>query len=175
MTASSPPLSWRLQVRAMAATTRILKRLGLRDRVLQLRLERSRRRRLRAEAAGDDRLSRPALHDMDRKLDAIIDHDGGFFVEAGANDGYTQSNTYWLERFRGWRGVLVEPMAAYLPEIRANRPAATVVHAALVADDYEGDSVHMTFGDLMSTVGGLHDDAGEWVKPGLVLGWRDPY
>jgi FkbM family methyltransferase len=115
---------------------------------------------------------------MDYALDALLDQDGGFFVEAGANDGYTQSNTYWLERFRGWRGILVEPMAAYVAECRAGRPGATVVQAALVPSDYEGDTVTMHFGDLMSTVQGARGDERadrEWVKPGLVLGWYDEH
>jgi FkbM family methyltransferase len=115
---------------------------------------------------------------MERKLDAIINRDGGFFVEAGANDGFTQSNTYWLERFRGWRGILVEPIPAYVEECRVERPAAIVVHAALVSPDHRGDTVRMQFGDLLSTVHGAHGDAQaelDWVRAGLTLGWHDPY
>lgn len=33
----------------------------------------------------------------------------GYFVDVGAHDGMTMSNTYLLERFFGWRGVCVEP------------------------------------------------------------------
>lgn len=115
---------------------------------------------------------------MDRKVDAAIDRDRGFFVEAGANDGFTQSNSYWLERFRGWRGILIEPMPTYYEECRVERPDATIVHSALVPDDYEGDSIRMEFGDLMSSVHGAHGGPHaerEWTKPGLVLGWRDAY
>ncbi|XP_076048213.1 uncharacterized protein LOC143029453 [Oratosquilla oratoria] len=32
-----------------------------------------------------------------------------FFVEAGALDGESMSNTLWLERFQKWSGLLVEP------------------------------------------------------------------
>ena len=86
---------------------------------MRRRLRRDREKRAAAETRGDDTLSRPALHELDVKLGAIIDRDGGFFVEAGAHDGFTQSNTYWLERFRGWRGLLVEPM----PELRPGMSA----------------------------------------------------
>jgi FkbM family methyltransferase len=162
----------------MRRVTRALKALRLREAVIRARKDLNRARRRRAERRGSDRLSRPALHDLERKLDAALDRDGGFFVEAGANDGFTQSNTYWLERFRGWRGILVEPMPVYVEECRRERPGTPVVHAALVPANHEGETVRMHFGDLMSTVEGAHgDEAAErdWVAPGLVLGWRDAY
>ena len=34
--------------------------------------------------------------------------EGGFFVEAGALDGETRSNTLFFERVRKWEGLLVE-------------------------------------------------------------------
>ncbi|XP_044581714.1 uncharacterized protein LOC123263205 [Cotesia glomerata] len=33
---------------------------------------------------------------------------GGFFIECGAYDGETRSNTLYLERFLGWTGLLIE-------------------------------------------------------------------
>ena len=39
---------------------------------------------------------------------ALKDKENGFFVECGAYDGETRSNTLVLERFRGWKGLLVE-------------------------------------------------------------------
>lgn len=168
-------LKLRVGIPLMRALTRVLKLVGLRERVIEARLRHARRRRRAAEARGDDSLSRPALHDMDRKLDAIIDLDCGFFVEAGANDGFTQSNTYWLERFRGWSGILVDPMEEYARACRDERPNARVVQAGLVSDDFEGDEIEMVFGDLMSAPAGSHPDDDAWVQPGLALGWRDPY
>jgi FkbM family methyltransferase len=168
----------RLHIAVMRRVTAVLRALGLREPVIRARKTFARARRRRAEARGSDRYSRPALHDMERKLDAAIDRDGGFFVEAGANDGFTQSNTYWLERFRGWRGILIEPIPTYYEECRVERPDASIVHAALVAADFDRTTVRMQFGDLMSSVHGAHGDAAaerDWVSPGLVLGWRDPY
>lgn len=34
----------------------------------------------------------------------------GIFLEIGAYDGYTISNCYYLEKMKGWKGVLVEPL-----------------------------------------------------------------
>jgi FkbM family methyltransferase len=168
----SLPLRTRANIAVVRVATTVLKLTGQRDRVGAWRLERARRTRL---AAGrDDPITRPALHGMDRRLDELIDRDGGFFVEAGGNDGYTQSNTYWLERFRGWKGLLVEPMQETYDECVVERPGATVVRAALVPADYEGDTVRMRFAELMSTV--ATEDVDEWrTRMGTVLGWRDAY
>ena len=51
-----------------------------------------------------------AAHNMDIKLQKYLNYDFGFFVEVGANDGFTESNTLSLEIKRTWRGVLVEPL-----------------------------------------------------------------
>jgi FkbM family methyltransferase len=163
----------RMQVGATRIATRLLRGLGLRDPVVRWRLRRQRTRRGAAEARGEDRLSRPALHEMDVKLNAIIDRDDGFFVEAGANDGFTQSNTYWLERFRNWRGLLVEPMPDLAAEAQLSRPLATVVQCCLVAPSETRPLVPMRFGDLMSMVDGARESS--WPSLGTVLGWRDAY
>src|SRR3712207_4024508 len=48
------------------------------------------------------------LNGLDRRLLSHMPATG-FFVEAGANDGIDQSNTYYLESRCGWSGILVEP------------------------------------------------------------------
>ena len=49
-----------------------------------------------------------SLNELDIKLSKHLDFDKGVFVEAAANDGIRQSNTYYLEACRGWTGILVE-------------------------------------------------------------------
>ena len=46
---------------------------------------------------------------LDKKLKRYINYDKGFFVELGANDGFTASNTLYYEQKRNWRGILIEP------------------------------------------------------------------
>lgn len=172
-----------LRVRALRSVTRVppLRDARLRREIVRARRRRQRARRRRAEAAGNWAYSRPALFDMDRKIDRYLPGTGGFFVEAGGNDGFRQSNTYHLERRRGWRGLLVEPVPALCDEARLERPGATVVNAALVASDYEEPTARIRYGGLMSVVAGARgdDDADQsWVEQGLAhgsLGLEDEY
>lgn len=105
------------------------------------------------EALGSRRYSRPALYGMEERLAQLVLPGKGTFVEAGAHDGFTQSNTYYLERFEGWRGVLVEAVPELARKAERRRPASTVVQAALVSPAREGEEVTIHFGDLTSTMG----------------------
>jgi FkbM family methyltransferase len=52
--------------------------------------------------------------------------ENGFFVEFGATDGVTLSNSYLLERNFGWTGILAEPARIWQSELRRNRPRARI-------------------------------------------------
>ena len=56
------------------------------------------------------------LHELEHKR-------GGYFVEFGATDGVTLSNTLLLEAEYGWRGLLAEPARAWHERLRVNRAA----------------------------------------------------
>jgi len=58
----------------------------------------------------------------------------GFFVEIGANDGFTLSNTVYLEENFGWSGLLIEANPQYL-DILKKRKAKSVIAAVV---DKEG-------------------------------------
>ena len=114
---------------------------------------------------------------MDVQLAALLP-DGGTFVEAGGNDGFDQSNTYFLERFHRWRGILVEPIPHLAAEARRNRPGTQVVEAALVPADHEGGTISMRYGGLMSIVAGTQvadADDDTWAAQVSALGLEEPY
>lgn len=99
-----------------------------------------------------------ALNGLDVKLRKFLDFDGGFFIEAGGNDGLTQSNTWYFENYHHWRGLLVEPIPELAAKCRANRPRAIVENAALVPFDFKDSCIKMRFCNLMSVVkGGMKD------------------
>ena len=39
-----------------------------------------------------------------------LNYENGFFIEAGANDGVVQSNTFYFEKELNWTGLLIEPI-----------------------------------------------------------------
>ena len=90
------------------------------------------------------------LSGLDRRLVAYLPDSPGFFVEAGGNDGLKQSNTYFLESRRGWRGLLVEPVPRLAKRCERNRPRARVINAALVPPDIAGRPVSLVDVDLMT-------------------------
>lgn len=106
------------------------------------------------ELRGSDIYSRPALYDIDRKLEKYLTKKNGFFIEVGANDGFKQSNTYYLERFRGWTGILIEGIPQLYKQCLMERPNSRVFQYALVSDDFKEPYVTMKYGDLMSVVKG---------------------
>jgi len=141
----------------MAATFRDLARsvlveyTPLRHRSARKRLVHGRRRIF--EAAGSARYSMPAHAGIDTELQRYLP-ETGVFLEAGANDGYTWSNTYYLERCKGWRGVLVEGIPELSLECRQLRPRSAVYNCALVDPGFSDASVTMTYSDLRSLVKG---------------------
>jgi FkbM family methyltransferase len=113
--------------------------------------------------------ARFSLGDLDQKLEKYLDFDGGTFVEAGANDGVNQSNSFYFEAKRGWRGMLVEPIFQRAEECRRLRPHAVVEHAALIPAGSEHRLTTLRYANLMSVVkGGMHssDEEDEHIAAG---------
>ncbi len=117
-----------------------------------------RARRLLFEFFGSDRYSRPSLNNLDKKLEKYIPYKNGFFVEAGANDGYRQSNTYYFEKMKGWEGILVEGIPELFERCKKERKDSHVFNCALVPPEMHGDTVTMRYSGLMSLVEGARGD-----------------
>jgi FkbM family methyltransferase len=89
------------------------------------------------------------------KLLKYLDFKGGFYIEAGANDGIAQSNTRFLEEHLAWTGLLIEPSRIAFEQLKHNRPKSIRRNVCLVSQDYPLEFVEGDFdGHLMSSVGG---------------------
>ena len=76
---------------------------------------------------------------------------GGYFVELGAHDGVTLSNTLLLERTYGWNGVCIEPNPVLFEKLKANRACNVSDGLAFSSENIE---FNFSLGDLF---GGITD------------------
>lgn len=95
-----------------------------------------------------------SINDLDVKLNKYINYKGGFFIEAGANDGLNQSNTLFFERHLRWKGILVEPIPRLSNLCKVNRACCAVESTALVPFEYQQKSIEIYDCNLMSIVKG---------------------
>ena len=60
---------------------------------------------------------------QDEFIDKIVfkKKESGYFIEIGAYDGITFSNTAFLEKERKWKGICVEPMPNAFNKLKSNR------------------------------------------------------
>lgn len=94
---------------------------------------------------------------LENKLDKLFKHkENGFFIELGANDGLTQSNTAFFEKSRGWSGILIEPSVIGYELCLKNRPNSISFNCACVSNNFKDDFVYGDFKQncLMATING---------------------
>ena len=110
------------------------------------------------EAVNLDFLSKPSILNMHEKILKYLPYSDGFFIEVGANNGFNQSNTYYLEKFRNWKGILIEGIPELYRQCVIERPQSEVINCALVSEDFAEPSVTMKYAGLMSLVNGTLKD-----------------
>jgi FkbM family methyltransferase len=112
--------------------------------------------------AKDKKIVYYSLNDLDKKIERYLDIDNGFFVELGANDGITQSNTLHFEKFRNWRGILIEPTPHNYLSCRENRSLENYISCcACTSFDYKEKFVEIAYSNLMSSPLGLESDVAD--------------
>jgi FkbM family methyltransferase len=99
------------------------------------------------------------LNQLDKRIEKYLNYDSGFFVELGANDGKSQSNTLYFEKYRKWNGVLIEPTPnKYLECINNRSKNAKIFCNACVSFEYKDKYVDILYSNLMTTTIGLETD-----------------
>ena len=100
-----------------------------------------------------------ALDKMEKKLIKYLDFNCGYFIEIGANNGITQSNTYYFEKVKKWRGVLIEPSQNNYLLCKKNRSKANKYYCnACVSFNFKEEFVKIAYSDLVSTPINLESD-----------------
>jgi FkbM family methyltransferase len=104
------------------------------------------------------------LNNLDEKLEKYLNWNHGYFVELGANDGLSQSNTKYFELFRNWSGVLVEPYPENFQKCKKNRSRhSKVFNFACVGFDFKQERVRLAYSNLMTvSLDGRSDIEDKW-------------
>jgi FkbM family methyltransferase len=101
------------------------------------------------------------LNGLDVRAADLIKIRRGFFVETGANDGVSQSNSLYFEHYLGWRGLLIEPIPELASRCRAHRRKALVEQCALVSSTFQDSEIEIQYCNLMSLVRGARGSSDE--------------
>jgi len=126
----------------------ILGRLSDKSRRAALSIDCSKQR------AHQEALAWTALNNLDKKIAELLPNilnSNTFYVEAGANDGIKQSNTHFLEKIYGAKGLLIEASPSLYEKCLKNRSDENKFElCALVEDTYEKEYVELIYSNLMT-------------------------
>jgi FkbM family methyltransferase len=102
-----------------------------------------------------------SINNIDRRISSFYQDNVSpkFFVEIGANDGISQSNTKYLELYANWRGILIEPIPSVFKKLTNNRSTKNIFeNTACCSFEYTSSSMSLIYANLMSiTLDGLSD------------------
>ena len=89
----------------------------------------------------------------------------GFYVDIGAHDGISDSNTFHFDRL-GWHGICIEPHRTFYPQLVKNRPRATCLNCAVWDEELESVDFYVTAVGGWSRIGGPIPNA-DWPIVGI--------
>lgn len=88
--------------------------------------------------------------------------ENGFFIDVGAHDGTSASNTLFFEESRNWKGICIEPGPAEYEKLQANRKSHNI---NACVSDYDGESEYtyiegpsMMLSGLTETYNRFHEE-----------------
>lgn len=95
---------------------------------------------------------------QDKFLNEVIfkNKKGGVFVEIGAHDGISFSNSYFFEKNLGWSGICVEPNPYVFNELKSNRNCIT--EQLCISDSNTKKEFLLCTGYMLEMYSGLLDN-----------------
>jgi FkbM family methyltransferase len=93
---------------------------------------------------------------QDRFIDEYYNKkENGIFLDIGAHDGKTLSNTYFLEKMRNWKGICVEAQPVLFEDLNKNRNS---INLNCAISNHNGE-IEFTFVDgYANMLSGISDD-----------------
>lgn len=83
----------------------------------------------------------------------------GVFVDVGAHDGKTMSNTLYFEEQNGWTGINIEPLEEPYKQLLINRPNCINIQCAICETDGEEEFTSCSgYTEMLSGLTRLYDE-----------------
>ena len=76
----------------------------------------------------------------------------GTFLEFGATDGFSLSNTYLLENSYEWKGVLAEPSPQWHESLNKNRPNCKIINDCIYSESGKSLDFFVSNSGVLSTI-----------------------
>ena len=96
-----------------------------------------------------------SINDLDKQISILLPdllNSKTFYIEVGANDGITQSNTFFLEKKYKAKGMLIEASPSLYEKCFIYRSKRNIIeNYALVSPNYKKKFVKLIFGNLFTT------------------------
>jgi FkbM family methyltransferase len=87
-------------------------------------------------------------NNIDETLEKLMPYKNGFYVELGAHDGASASNSYYFELKKNWKGILIEPSPnLFLKCLKRRGQNNFCYHNACTSFDYKEKYVDMIYSD----------------------------
>ena len=87
---------------------------------------------------------------IDKQLLEYLNYNDGFFIELGAHDGLTESNTKYYEKFKNWKGLLIEPSIKFR-DLTKNRSSKNFFSNSCCSSfENKGKVIEFLFRDTMT-------------------------
>lgn len=100
-------------------------------------------------------------YQQDRFIDEVVlnKKKNGFFIDVGAHDGVSLSNSYFFEKIRGYSGVCVEPNPLVFKKLGNNRNCI-LVNACIGSENGKANFLSITgTGEMLSGLLEYYDKA----------------
>ena len=96
-----------------------------------------------------------SINNLDKQISILLPNilnNKTFYIEVGANDGITQSNTFFLEKKYKAKGMLIEASPSLYEKCFLYRSNENIIeNYALVSPDFKEEFVQLIFGNLWTT------------------------
>ena len=84
---------------------------------------------------------------------------GGVFVDSGAHDGKSLSNTFFYEKALNWKGLCIEPLPKVFKQLKENRSCILVEGAAWKEDTIKQFRIVEGYSEMLSGFIDTYPDA----------------